>query len=74
MMNAMILEACVNSAISAFAARKNLQIPLFVMIRPRGGDFLYSNDEYKIMKTEILAAKESRKQRKFLPVRFDRIF
>ena len=83
----MILEACVNSAISALEAqkggasrvelcenlhdggttpsagsirfaRKNLHIGLFVMIRPRGGDFLYSDDEFEIMQHDILTAKE----------------
>ena len=83
----MILEACVNSAISAVEAqkggadrvelcenlhdggttpsagsirfaRKNLHIGLFVMIRPRGGDFLYSDDEFEIMKDDIRVAKE----------------
>jgi copper homeostasis protein len=82
----MIIEACVNSAISAIEAqkggadrvelcenlhdggttpsagtirfaRKNLQISLFVMIRPRGGDFLYSDDEFGIMKEDIKVAK-----------------
>ena len=82
----MIIEACVNSAISAIEAqkggadrvelcenlhdggttpsagsiqfaRKNLQIGLFVMIRPRGGDFLYSDDEFEIMKEDIRMAK-----------------
>ena len=33
--------------------RKRLQIDLFVLIRPRGGDFLYSDEEYEIMKTDI---------------------
>lgn len=40
-------------------ARKNLDIALFVMIRPRGGDFLYSGDEFEIMKEDILHARES---------------
>ena len=82
-----ILEACVNSAISAIEAqrggadrielcenmmeggctpstgtirfaRKHLQIPIMVMIRPRGADFLYSDAEFKIMKNDILTAKE----------------
>jgi copper homeostasis protein len=34
-------------------ARKNVSIDLFPIIRPRGGDFLYSNDEFEIMKTDI---------------------
>jgi copper homeostasis protein len=83
----MILEACVNSAISAIEAqkggadrvelcenlhdggttpsagsiilaRKHLHTGLFVMIRPRGGDFLYSSDEFEIMKSDIRMAKE----------------
>ena len=35
------------------AARKNLSIELYVMIRPRGGDFLYSDDEFDIMKLDV---------------------
>jgi copper homeostasis protein len=82
----MILEACVNSSISAIEAqkggalrvelcenlhdggttpsagaiqfaRKNLHIGLYVMIRPRGGDFLYSDHEFEIMQEDILHAK-----------------
>lgn len=41
------------------AARKMLQIPLYVMIRPRGGDFLYSKDEFDIMKADIKLCKEN---------------
>ena len=44
------------SAGSIRVARKNLHIPLFVMIRPRGGDFLYSDDEFEIMKEDIRMA------------------
>ena len=83
----MIIEACVNSAISAIEAqkggadrvelcenlhdggttpsagsiriaRKNLHIGLFVMIRPRGGDFCYSDEEFEIMQQDIQVAKE----------------
>jgi len=82
-----LLEACVNSAISAAEAAKggadrielcenmleggctpsagtirfamqNLQIPIMVMIRPRGADFLYSIEEFEIMQNDIRAAKE----------------
>ena len=35
------------------AARKKLQIELFPIIRPRGGDFLYSDDEFEIIKTDV---------------------
>ncbi|HVZ95482.1 MAG TPA: copper homeostasis protein CutC [Chitinophagaceae bacterium] len=40
------------------AARKNLSIELYVMIRPRGGDFLYSADEFDIMKRNIEVCKK----------------
>jgi copper homeostasis protein len=33
--------------------RQNINIDLFVMIRPRGGDFIYSNYEYHAMKRDI---------------------
>lgn len=39
-------------------AREMLPISLFVMIRPRGGDFHYSNLEMEIMKKDIQIAKE----------------
>jgi copper homeostasis protein len=84
----MLLEACVNSALSATEAengganrlelcssmaeggctpshgtilqsRKNIQIALFVMIRLRGGDFLYSDEEFEIMKQDISFVKSS---------------
>ncbi len=83
----MLIEVCVNSAVSAveaqkggadrvelcenmhdggttpsagsiLLARKKLHIALFIMIRPRGGDFLYSDFEFGIMKKDILTAKE----------------
>lgn len=34
-------------------ARKNLTIDLYVMIRPRGGNFVYSQAEFQQMKSEI---------------------
>ncbi len=34
-------------------ARKHLRIKLFVMIRPRGGDFLYSMNEFAAMQADI---------------------
>lgn len=34
-------------------AREKLDIGLYVIIRPRGGDFLYSNIEFEIMKKDI---------------------
>ncbi|MEQ1605133.1 MAG: copper homeostasis protein CutC [Pyrinomonadaceae bacterium] len=38
-------------------ARRLLNIKLHVIIRPRGGDFLYSDIEFQIMKRDIEAAK-----------------
>ncbi len=40
------------------AARENLQIELFPIIRPRGGDFLYSDAEFEVMKTDVKICKE----------------
>lgn len=34
-------------------ARKLLQIPFYVMIRPRGGDFLFSENEFKMMLEDV---------------------
>ncbi|HXT34121.1 MAG TPA: copper homeostasis protein CutC [Chloroflexota bacterium] len=39
-------------------ARTVTGIGLHVIIRPRGGDFLYSDDEFEEMKIDILAARE----------------
>lgn len=38
-------------------ARQNLSIDVFIMIRPRGGDFAYTNYEYHAMKKDIEACK-----------------
>ena len=37
--------------------RERLRIPIFVMIRPRGGDFLYSDVEYAVMQRDVAHAK-----------------
>ena len=39
-------------------ARKDLDIDLNVMIRPRGGDFVYTDAEFEQMKSEIVALKK----------------
>ena len=36
----------------------NLNIPVFVLIRPRHGDFNYSEKEFELMKTDIIKFKE----------------
>ena len=40
------------------AARERLQIDLFPIIRPRGGDFLYSDAEFELMRTDVQVCKE----------------
>jgi Uncharacterized protein involved in copper resistance len=44
---------------SIVSARDNLTIGLHVIIRPRGGDFLYSDSEYDIMRRDIESCSES---------------
>lgn len=34
--------------------RRNINLDVFVMLRPRGGDFCYSNDEFYSMKRDLL--------------------
>ncbi|MEQ8687984.1 MAG: copper homeostasis protein CutC [Imperialibacter sp.] len=46
------------SAGMILAAKEKARIPVFVMIRPRGGDFLYSDEEFEVMKKDIESAKK----------------
>ncbi len=39
-------------------AREKLQIELYPIIRPRGGDFLYSDAEFEVMKEDVEVCKE----------------
>jgi copper homeostasis protein len=41
------------------AVRANVRIPIFSMVRPRAGNFLYSESELAEMKSSIVCAKES---------------
>jgi copper homeostasis protein len=41
------------------AIRQRIQIPIFAMIRPRAGDFVYSPAEFAQMKKSIAAAKDA---------------
>ena len=53
-----LIEGGTTPSAGAIAECKaRLGIPVFVMIRPRGGDFLYSDVEYAIMRRDIAHAK-----------------
>lgn len=39
-------------------AKEKISIPVYPIIRPRGGDFLYGKEEFEIMQTEVLLCKE----------------
>lgn len=59
------IELCANLAeggtTPSFAhikkCRESFNVPLFPIIRPRGGDFLYTKDEFEIMKNDITLCK-----------------
>lgn len=38
-------------------AKEKINIPIYAMVRPRGGDFLYSEIEFEVMKREIKTLK-----------------
>ena len=40
-------------------AKKTLIIPIMVLIRPRGGNFVYSRDEIEVMKHDIRETTDS---------------
>lgn len=42
------------------AARQHVRLPIHLLIRPRAGDFFYSDDEFEIMEREIRSAKRWR--------------
>ncbi len=41
------------------AVRQRVKLPIFSMVRPRGGNFLYSDAEFEAMQREVYTAKES---------------
>jgi copper homeostasis protein len=41
------------------SARALVQLPVFVMIRPRGGDFVYSDAEYAVMERDVRTARNA---------------
>ncbi|HVH68341.1 MAG TPA: copper homeostasis protein CutC [Gemmatimonadales bacterium] len=61
------LELCANlveggttpSAGMLAECRRRLRIPIFVLVRPRGGDFLYSAPELAVMLEDIRSVKEA---------------
>ena len=61
------IELCSNLSVGGLtpkvtllrALRQQIQIPIFVMIRPRAGDFVYSSTEFARMKKSIAAAKNA---------------
>jgi copper homeostasis protein len=42
------------------AVRERVRVPIFSMVRPRGGNFLYSEAEFEAMRRDLDAAKEFR--------------
>jgi copper homeostasis protein len=61
------IELCSNLSVGGLApdlallraVREEIQIPIFVMIRPRAGDFIYSAAEFTLMKKSIAAGKDA---------------
>lgn len=39
----------------ALTVKTKVSIPIFALIRPRGGDFLYTDDEFQVMKMDVIA-------------------
>lgn len=60
------IELCDNMAVlgttpsygTIYLAKKNLGVPIFPIIRPRGGDFVYTEEELQIMERDIDVCRE----------------
>ena len=56
---ASVLEGGITPSIGIVReALRRAQIPVFVIVRPRGGDFLYSEVEFASMREDVIALKE----------------
>jgi len=54
-----LVEGGTTPSLGAIAlARERLGVPLFVIIRPRGGDFLYDADEVDVMRRDVGLARQ----------------
>lgn len=47
------------SAAAIMVTGQNIGIDLHVLVRPRGGDFLYSDIEFEVMKQDILFCRQN---------------
>ena len=56
--SALELGGVTPSSASIKLARERIDIPLFVLVRPRGGDFHYSPVEIEVMKADVAAARD----------------
>ncbi len=52
-----LTEGGVTPSLGMIQQSLTLNIPVYVMIRPRGGNFVYSDAEFQIMKSDVQACK-----------------